>query len=894
MPITRGMMSSTTDMWGTPQAFFERMDEEYHFQTDVCAIKENAKCPHFYSPEDDGLKKTWTGVCWMNPPYGRQIGKWVKKAYESGREGATVVCLLPARTDTRWFQDYCLQSSDIRFVRGRLHFNEAKEGAPFPSCIVTFSPDTLKKREAYQSIPATLSHPTERRAKTMNASIRYYTADGSETEWLREPRKASDKTDLIRQAAQTELPPIAAYAQVLVEDKPILTIETDLVRDLEDGKVYQKDQFPVPETLYDLTQDEIQERNRAYALGCIPLDQPTDVALRYLDDRDGTMMACLKKAIWEKAPDILDDLVPEKGASFQKLMKDLENVPAKELLYAYHSKPEATQKAIREQYLENFWEVSRGGNDFEKELFNIEAKKQAACDRALREAGVPDERFFVLRPDWSSGVLMSRKDFFKQVLLDTSSCEQYQRLSYNPEEKCLKYSARRQNPAGYPETYEADIVPETWKHRFPDSYDYLQGIRYHAEEMCDIPGFPDLDSSVRDWYTRRYPTDELGPDISDASFRDVLDALPKGPDTVYKMLADDSLVRERVFSELSMRTGAPYEAIYESWLNECRLGAPIDGKEPDYWTIEECSEAVRMDTSMREWYQSVSRNPLAGIGMKEETFQEFVDHFHEHPDERFFQQDGRAFNAVLRMTSHLTGVEEADLRRGWWNHLPVSACHDLDARDARISDEQAAVLNDAFGKCGLHGWKAERDKEYNGVSITNDKGLWLGNQFSRDDLFEYLSKDWELRKDPQMQDVLTVIDAAIRYQNGDKDAYQSVLRENQEKDLSDEQAAILNDAFGKCHLDQWKAERDKEYNGVSITNGKGLWLGDQFPRRDLFEYLTTDPYFTKNEDLAEVVSVIRAAREYRSGDKDAYAKLNHRKAKTLNHYPKMRRYDAWR
>lgn len=145
-----------------------------------------------------------------------------------------------------------------------------------------------------------------------------------------------------------------------------------------------------------------------------------------------------------------------------------------------------------------------------------------------------------------------------------------------------------------------------------------------------------------------------------------------------------------------------------------------------------------------------------------------------------------------------------------------------------------------------------------------------------------------------MQDVLTAIDAAIRYQNGDKDAYQSVLRENQEKDLSDEQAAILNDAFGKCHLDQWKAERDKEYNGVSITNGKGLWLGDQFPRRDLFEYLTTDPDFTKNEDLAEVIPVIRAALEYRNGDKDAYAKLNHRKSKTLNHYSKMRRYDAWR
>lgn len=723
----------------------------------------------------------------------------------------------------------------------------------------------------------------------MNATIHYFDTNGDETNWLREPRKASDKMDLIRQATQTELPPIAAYANVLVDDKPVLVIERDRIRDLEDGKVYQKDQFPIPETLYDLTQDEIYDRNREYALECIPLDQPTEVALRYLDDRDGSMMRCFRKAVWEKAPDILEELLPKKEyKTFREQLRDLQDVPTEALLRAFHNKPEAKQEAIREKYLENFWEYSKESDVFAKELFKLEAKKQAACDAMLRKAGVPDERFFVIRPDWESGVLMSRKDFIEQVLLDTSSCEQYQRLAYDLQKRCLKYSAMRRNPEGYPENYEATILPETWKHRFPDAYDYLQGIRYHAEKMYDLPGFPDLDSSVRDWYTSRYPTDELGSNISDASFRDVLDALPEGPDTVYEMLADDSLVRERVFSELSMRTGAPYEAIYDSWLNECRLGTPIDGKQPEYWTIEECNDAVRMDTSMREWYQAVSRNPLAGISMKDQTFKEFINNFKEHPDERFFRQDSKAFNAVLRMTSRLTHVNEEDLRRGWANHLPVSECHDLDARDARISDEQATVLNDAFEKCGLGGWKAARDPEYNGVSITNDKGLWLGDQFSRDDLFEHLTKDWELRRDPQMQDVLTVIEAAMKYQDGDRDVYKGILRENQEKALSDEQAALLNDAFQKCHLDNWKAEREPEYNGVSITDGK-VWLGDQFPRKDLLEYLTSDPDFTENEHYTRVIPVIRAALAYQKGDKDAYNDLNRQKSRTLGRYPTMRR-----
>ena len=88
----------------------------------------------------DGLRQEWKGVCWMNPPYGREIGKWVRKAYESARDNnATVVCLLPARTDTKWFHDYCIPYGEITFVKGRLKFGGAKSGAPFPSAVVVFN-----------------------------------------------------------------------------------------------------------------------------------------------------------------------------------------------------------------------------------------------------------------------------------------------------------------------------------------------------------------------------------------------------------------------------------------------------------------------------------------------------------------------------------------------------------------------------------------------------------------------------------------------------------------------------------------------------------------------------------------------------------------------------------
>lgn len=131
--------SSKTDLWATPQAFFDKYHDQFGFTLDVCALPENAKCDRYFTPADDGLAQPWTGVCWMNPPYGRGIGAWVRKAYESSQTGATVVCLLPARTDTKWWHDYC-QRGQVEFIRGRLKFGDAKNSAPFPSAVVVFRP----------------------------------------------------------------------------------------------------------------------------------------------------------------------------------------------------------------------------------------------------------------------------------------------------------------------------------------------------------------------------------------------------------------------------------------------------------------------------------------------------------------------------------------------------------------------------------------------------------------------------------------------------------------------------------------------------------------------------------------------------------------------------------
>lgn len=136
--------SSKTEIWATPQDLFDRLDAIHGFTLDVCALPENAKCAKYYTPEMDGLAQDWKdNVCWMNPPYGREIGKWVKKAHEATfmdwqHGGAKVVCLLPARTDTKWWHDYVIPFGRVEFVKGRLKFSGNKWNAPFPNAIVTF------------------------------------------------------------------------------------------------------------------------------------------------------------------------------------------------------------------------------------------------------------------------------------------------------------------------------------------------------------------------------------------------------------------------------------------------------------------------------------------------------------------------------------------------------------------------------------------------------------------------------------------------------------------------------------------------------------------------------------------------------------------------------------
>lgn len=134
------MFSSKTDLWETPQEFFDALDSEFHFDLDVCVLPENAKCPRYYTPEEDGLSQPWNGVCWCNPPYGRGVGEWVRRALFAATEGNMVVMLLPARTDTRWFHDYIYgrDNVEIRFLHGRLKFGDCKNNAPFPSMVVIF------------------------------------------------------------------------------------------------------------------------------------------------------------------------------------------------------------------------------------------------------------------------------------------------------------------------------------------------------------------------------------------------------------------------------------------------------------------------------------------------------------------------------------------------------------------------------------------------------------------------------------------------------------------------------------------------------------------------------------------------------------------------------------
>jgi len=138
--------SSQTDEWATPRWLFASLSAEFDFDLDPCSTHENCLCANHYTKTEDGLRQNWSdAVVFMNPPYGRRIGMWIRKAYDSAQQGATVVCLIPARCDTVWWHRYAMKG-EIRLLKGRLKFGDSKNSAPFPSAIVIFRPPSFSLR----------------------------------------------------------------------------------------------------------------------------------------------------------------------------------------------------------------------------------------------------------------------------------------------------------------------------------------------------------------------------------------------------------------------------------------------------------------------------------------------------------------------------------------------------------------------------------------------------------------------------------------------------------------------------------------------------------------------------------------------------------------------------
>ena len=129
-----------TDVWPTPQTFFDTINAEFSFTLDVCALQENTKCTEFYSPEQNGLTQEWRGTCWCNPPYS-QLREWITKARQEAEKGATVVMLIPARTDTRAWHEHIFGNPnvEVRFIKGRIVYQK-RTPSPFPSAVIIFRP----------------------------------------------------------------------------------------------------------------------------------------------------------------------------------------------------------------------------------------------------------------------------------------------------------------------------------------------------------------------------------------------------------------------------------------------------------------------------------------------------------------------------------------------------------------------------------------------------------------------------------------------------------------------------------------------------------------------------------------------------------------------------------
>lgn len=144
------MFSNKNNAWCTPRDFFNKLNQEFNFNLDPCCMPKSALCIKYFTPEEDGLKQNWGGyTVFVNPPYGREIGKWVKKSYEeSNKPNTIIVMLIPSRTDTRYFHNYILNKAELRFIKGRLKFvdmdyagdekDRKMSPAPFPSMLVIF------------------------------------------------------------------------------------------------------------------------------------------------------------------------------------------------------------------------------------------------------------------------------------------------------------------------------------------------------------------------------------------------------------------------------------------------------------------------------------------------------------------------------------------------------------------------------------------------------------------------------------------------------------------------------------------------------------------------------------------------------------------------------------
>lgn len=142
MTIASALYSSRSEEWPTPRDFFDLLDGEFDFTLDPCATSRNAKCKAYFTKKDNGLAQNWGNHrVFCNPPYGREMAKWAHKCFDASLDGAMVVMLAHARTDTRWFHDWVYNKArEIRFIRGRLKFGDAKFAAPFPSLVAVYEP----------------------------------------------------------------------------------------------------------------------------------------------------------------------------------------------------------------------------------------------------------------------------------------------------------------------------------------------------------------------------------------------------------------------------------------------------------------------------------------------------------------------------------------------------------------------------------------------------------------------------------------------------------------------------------------------------------------------------------------------------------------------------------